>query len=94
MRIFNPTFGRPAEFNAETQRTPIDWARDPIVIFTNSKPNSTELLQGMAERMGKRLGRTQPPGFIHKSEAAVGATRELLAEIAGKYRGALVALGD
>lgn len=94
MRIVNPTFGlSPAGANVEPPAAAIDWLKDPIVIFGNSKPNAQELLEGVAARIADLRG-GGPIDYVFKPSASQAAPAELIESVAGKYRIALLALGD
>ena len=51
MRIVNPTFGLQADGDAESDARPVDWSRDPIILFGNAKPNARELLEGVRDSL-------------------------------------------
>lgn len=93
MRIVNPSFGQPAAADTEGEARTVDWRRDPIILFSNSKPNAQELLAGVRERMSA-FRATDNVDFIHKDSPAQPAAPELIAEVASKYRAAVLALAD
>jgi thioredoxin reductase (NADPH) len=94
MRIINPSFGLSSEADAldDTPKT-VNWLRDPIVLFSNSKPNAREMLEGVREQMGAYRS-TDGIDFIYKDTASKGAPAEMIDMVAGKYKGALLALAD
>lgn len=93
MRIVNPSFGlTPAGAEQVTTR-PVDWLTDPIVMFTNSKPNARELLAGVRDRLGafRPIDNIE---FDGKNSASQGAPAALIEQVAQKYRIAVLALAD
>jgi len=97
MRIVNPTFGT-RKVEAETEasqaaKKPLEWRTDKIVMFSNSKPNAKEVLEGLNAKIDEVLhcGKFD---FTSKGNAAIGATAAQLDEVASKYRGAFLASGD
>ncbi len=93
MRIVNPSFGHPAAADGQSETRAVDWRQDPIVLFSNSKPNARELLAGVRERMGA-FRSIDNVDFIAKDSAAQPAPSEMIANVASKYRAAILALAD
>ena len=93
MRIVNPTFGIAAQGEGTATAGPVDWANDPIVLFSNNKPNAKELLEGVRDRLGA-IRRIDNVDSIAKGSASQPAPPEMINEVARKYRIALLALGD
>ncbi len=101
MRLFNPSFGHPIGDPAQkTSSTPapvhmtkFDWARDPAVLFSNSKPGARQLLEGIAATLVERFGRPKLD-FRFKGNAGIPAEPSQIEEMGRQYRGAIVALGD
>ena len=93
MRIVNPSFGREAESTERARANSIDWAKDPIILFANSKPNAKELLEGVRDKMAAYRA-TDNIDYIHKDSPAQPAPGGMYDELAGKYRGALIAIAD
>lgn len=93
MRIVNPSFGQAVATGEKTKAGAVDWRRDPIVLFSNSKPNARELLEGLKGKMGG-IRATDNIDFVWKPSASQPASPELLDKVAHKYRAALLALGD
>lgn len=94
MRIVNPAFGlAPAGAEQATEARAVNWREDPIVLFSNSKPNAKELLEGVRDRLAA-FRRVDNVGFVQKNSASQPAPPELINEVARKYRIALLALGD
>ena len=93
MRIVNPTFGHvPA--GAETLASGVvDWKRDPILLFSNSKPNAKELLEGLRAKLGS-VRSTDGIDLVWKPSASQPATPDQIDGAARRYRAALLALGD
>ena len=93
MRIVNPSFGH-SPASAETLKSStVDWKRDPILLFSNSKPNSRELLEGLKGRLGS-VRSAEGIDFIWKPSASRPATADQIDDSARRYRAALLALGD
>lgn len=93
MRIVNPTFGIAASGGESVAVRPVDWRVDPIVLFSNAKPNARELLEGMRARLGA-FRHVDNIDFMHKNSASQPAPAALLEQVAAKYKGALLALAD
>ena len=51
MRIINPSFGHQPVSTERVKAGTVDWLNDPIILFSNSKPNAQELLQGLAAKL-------------------------------------------
>ena len=51
MRIVNPSYGVSAENGEELAGNPVDWMKDPIALFSNSKPNARELMDGLKAKL-------------------------------------------
>ena len=93
MRIINPSFGQ-APAGAETLKGgAVDWKRDPILLFSNSKPNAKELLEGLKGKFGS-VRSTDDIDFVWKPSASQPATSEQIEGAARRYKAALLALGD
>ena len=93
MRIVNPTFGVSAATGEQLVTQPLDWGKDPIALFSNSKPNARELMDGVKDKLSK-FRSVDNVDFIYKPSASQPATAAMLDEVAQKYRAALLALGD
>ncbi len=96
MRIVNPCFGlRPEALQGRAGAVVLttDWASDPIAIISNSKPNARELLEGVRQKMSafREIGNIE---YHAKTTAALPASDEMNAEIASRYKGAILALAD
>jgi hypothetical protein len=96
MRIVNPSFGLEAgseDRSSGVAKGSTDWSRDPIAIISNSKPNARELLEGVRDQMGV-FRSTDNIDYFFKTTSSMPAPEELYDEVAGKYKGAIVALAD
>ncbi len=93
MRIVNPTFGRKAPSTEQVAVDAVDWRRDPIILFSNSKPNAKELLEGVRDSMGAYRA-TDNIDYIHKDSPAQPAPPAMIDALATKYRAALLAIAD
>ena len=93
MRVVNPSFGHSAEADNQAETKAVDWRQDPIVLFSNSKPNARELLEGVREQMAA-FRSTDNIDFIYKDSPAQPAPTEMIDDVAQKYRGAVLALAD
>jgi len=93
MRIVNPSFGLVPAGAEQTVVDAVNWREDPIVLFSNSKPNAKELLEGVRDKLGA-IRRIDNVDLIHKSSASQPAPPEMIEAAARKYRIALLALGD
>jgi thioredoxin reductase (NADPH) len=93
MRIVNPSYGVNTAEGEVLDGKPLDWLADPIALFSNSKPNAHELMDGLKAR----LAADRPVDnieFVSKPSASQPASADLIDEVAQKYRAALLALGD
>jgi hypothetical protein len=93
MRIVNPSFGREAPGSAQVVTTEVDWRQDPIALFSNSKPNAKELLQGVRDLMAT-FRATDNIDYLQKDSPAQPAPSAMIDELATKYRAALLAIAD
>jgi thioredoxin reductase (NADPH) len=93
MRIVNPSFGQALATGEKINSGAVDWRRDPIVLFSNSKPNARELLEGLKNKFGG-IRSVDNIDFIYKPSASQPASPEMIDKVAHKYRAALLALGD
>ena len=93
MRIVNPTFGLvPAGAETAARRT-VNWREDPLILFSNSKPNAKDLLEGIRERL-TGIRRVDNVDYVQKNSVATPAPAELIDKIARDYRIALLAIAD
>lgn len=92
MRIVDPSYGVAAD--EEVAAPAADAApAGTLCLFSNSKPGATELLRGVADRLGAERG-IADIGFASKPNAASGAGTDVLDHLAAQYRTAVVAIGD
>jgi len=85
MRIVNPSFGleeSEASRGAGPKTVSTDWSKDPIAIMSNSKSNARELLEGVREKMKRRL----PVQDQRGKACADGAVRRDRQKIQGRHR--------
>ncbi|MFV0299121.1 MAG: hypothetical protein ACK5JT_23715 [Hyphomicrobiaceae bacterium] len=93
MRIVNPSFGHVPAGSELLQGGAVDWKKDPIVLFSNSKPNAKELLEGLKGKFSS-VRSTDEIDFVWKPSASQPATSEQIEGAARRYKAALLALGD
>ena len=93
MRIVNPSFGLSATTGEKIALRPVNWATDAIALVSNSKPNARELLAGIREKLGATR-KIDNIDFLSKNSASQPAPKDVIEEIAAKYRGALLAIAD
>ncbi|HET6609521.1 MAG TPA: hypothetical protein VFG62_22820 [Rhodopila sp.] len=93
MRIVNPSFGIAPQSEGTATAGPVDWVNDPIILFSNNKPNARELLEGLRDRLAA-VRRVDNIDYIAKSSASQPAAPAIINEITKKYRIGLFALGD
>ena len=93
MRIVNPTYGVDTANGEVLAGQPLDWLKDPIALFSNSKPNAYELMDGVRTKLAS-MRDVENIGFVSKPSASPPASTEIIDEVAQKYRAALLALGD
>ena len=93
MRIVNPSFGIAQGGGEKAAAGKVDWRNDPIILFSNSKPNGKELLEGLKRKLSG-IRRVDNIDYISKNSASQPAPPEMINELSRKYRIALLALGD
>ena len=91
MQIVNPVFGRSASGGESLSNSAVDWSRDAIALFSNSKPNARELLDGIRDHFGA-FRSTDNIDFVYKDSASQPAPAHLYDEVASRYKGALLAI--
>ena len=94
MRIINPSFGHAPASRETVKAGTVDWLRDPILLFSNSKPNAMELLDGLRAKLGAVRSVKGGIDFISKDTASRPAPPEMIDKVALGYKAALLALGD
>lgn len=93
MRIVNPTFGLSAAAGETVALKPVNWKTDAIALFSNSKPNARELLEGVRAKLAA-FRPIENITFVAKNSASQGAPKDLIEQVAANYRGALLAIAD
>lgn len=93
MRIVNPSFGLVPASTERVKAGAVDWRRDSIALFSNSKPNAKDLLEGLKDKLGG-IRTTDGIDFFYKDTASRPAPAATIENISQKYRAALLALGD
>lgn len=93
MRIYNPTFGLSAAGGESMALKPVNWKSDAIALFSNSKPNARELLDGIRSKLSA-VRPVDNVSFVAKDSASQPAPKDLIEEVAARYRGALLAIAD
>jgi len=93
MRIVNPTFGLASVTTERSNAGAVDWRRDGIALFSNSKPNAKDLLEGLRLKLAT-IRPIEGIDFYYKDTASRPAPAATLENIAQKHRAALLALGD
>jgi thioredoxin reductase (NADPH) len=94
LRIVDPTYGVLPEDDAgplEATGSSATWT--DVALFTNSKPNATELLRGLGARLQAHW---QLPelGFAAKDSASVPADPDQIDWLSQRFKMVLVAVGD
>lgn len=93
MRIVNPTFGLSSATEEHVALKPINWKTDPIALFSNSKPNARELLEGIKAKLSA-FRTVDNIDFVTKNSASQAASTELIQKISANYCAALLAIAD
>ena len=93
MRIVNPAFGLAPTTSEKIVGQKIDWKKDPIALFSNSKPNAKELLEGLRAKLAT-VRPVDNVELVYKDSASRPAPAEMIQQAGHKYRAALLALGD
>ena len=92
MKIYNPNYGI-RENTGRAVAATNSAGVDTICLFSNSKPNATELLNGMAGAITAEFD-VPEIGFVSKPNAAVAGKSETYDWLAERYRFAILASGD
>ena len=93
MLVVNPTFGRSLSGGETISLLPVDWREDAIALFSNSKPNAKDLLEGIRAKLGA-FRRIDNIDFVYKNSASQPAPADVMKNVAGKYKAALLAIAD
>jgi thioredoxin reductase (NADPH) len=93
LRIVDPTFGvRPDDADVAVQAGgAADWTE--VALFSNSKPNATELLRGVGERLQAHWDLSEL-GFASKPNASEAADKDMIDWLSQNYKMVVVAVGD
>ncbi|MCZ2859935.1 NAD(P)/FAD-dependent oxidoreductase [Blastococcus sp. VKM Ac-2987] len=93
LRIVDPTAGvEPAGTDAEEHASgTAEWTE--VALFSNSKPNATELLRGVGERLQAHWELPEL-GFASKPNASAAADKDVIDWLSQRYKMVLVAVGD
>ena len=93
MRIVNPAFGTAPAGSEQITVRPVDWNRDAIALFSNSKPNAQALLEGIREKLGA-IRTVDHIDHVYKDSASQPAPAAMIDQVSRNYRVALLALAD
>src|SRR3546814_9853526 len=93
MRIVNPAFGVAPAGSEQISVRPVNWREDPIALFSNSKPNARELLEGIREKLGA-IRTVDDIDHVYKDSASQPAPAGMIDKVSQHYRVALLALAD
>lgn len=93
MLIVNPAFGHARGGGEQRAREAIDWHTDPIALFSNSKPNARELLEGVRGRLAA-FRRIDNIDYVSKDSVSQPAPAAIIEHVASNYRAALLAIAD
>ncbi|NKC11431.1 MAG: hypothetical protein GKR94_04260 [Gammaproteobacteria bacterium] len=93
MLIVNPSFGQQAGGGEVIERQAIDWRKDAIALFSNSKPNARELLEGIRASLAPQRS-IDNIEYVAKASVSQPAPDEVIEHVAGNYRAALLAIAD
>ena len=93
MQIVNPVFGRSASGGESLSNSAVDWSRDTIALFSNSKPNARELLDGIRDHFGASRS-TDNIDFVYKDSASQPAPDDVISHVAANYKAAVLAIAD
>ena len=93
LRIVDPTHGVQPDGAAAEERTggTADWSE--VALFSNSKPNATELLRGVGERLQEHWDLAEI-GFASKPNASAPADKDVIDWLSQRFKMVLVAVGD
>jgi thioredoxin reductase (NADPH) len=94
LRVVDPTYGVLSEDDAgplEATGSSATWT--DVALFTNSKPNATELLRGLGERLQAHW-ELPGLGFAAKESASVPAEKDTIDWLSQRFKMVLVAVGD
>ncbi len=93
MLIVNPSFGLASGGGEQRARRIVDWQTDPIALFSNSKPNARELLEGLRASLGS-FRRTDNIDYVSKNSVSQPAPAAIIEQVAENYPAAVLAIAD
>ena len=93
MRIANPSFGADAGGGEQLATAEVDWLKDPIALFSNSKPNARLLLEGVRDSLGA-FRATENIDYVQKDSVSQPAPADVIEHVAKNYRAAILAIAD
>ena len=93
MRIANPTFGEEIRDEETLVGAPFDWRTDAIALFSNSKPNAKELLEGIRGKLDN-FRDVSNIRHVYKESVAHPAPEEVLNDVFANYRAAIIGTAD
>ena len=93
MRIVNPSFGHATAGGEQRSLHDVDWRNVPIALFSNSKPNARELLEGVRDSLKgfRDVGNIE---FVSKDSVSQPAPQPVIDHIAENYGAAILAIAD
>jgi thioredoxin reductase (NADPH) len=93
LRIVDPTYGVLPDLDAAPVGAGSTATWTDVALFTNSKPNATELLRGLGERLQAHWALPEL-GFAAKESASVPAEKDTIDWLSQRFKMVLVAVGD
>ena len=94
LRVVDPTHGLSSEDDADAVVATASTATwTDVALFTNSKPNATELLRGLGDRLQAHWELPEL-GFAAKDSASVAADPDQIDWLSQRFKMVLVAVGD
>jgi thioredoxin reductase (NADPH) len=93
LRIVDPTSGVLPDVDAAPVGAGSTATWTDVALFTNSKPNATELLRGLGERLQAHWELPEL-GFAAKESASVAADPDQIDWLSQRFKMVLVAVGD
>jgi thioredoxin reductase (NADPH) len=93
MQIANPTFGAAAYEGEALVGAPFDWKTDAIALFSNSKPNAHELLEGIRGKLGQ-LREVENVQHVQKDSVAHPAPETVISNVVENFRAAVIGTAD
>ena len=64
MRIVNPSYGVSTTTAEVLTDEPLDWLKDPIALFSNSKPNAREVMNGLKAKLAAVRPDPEEPAVV------------------------------